>query len=427
LDRIARFTSFRRSREVRTEATTTPTVLHADMDAFFAAIEQRDDPALRGRPVVVGGTSSRGVVAAASYEARVYGVHSAMPTVEARSRCPHAVFLRGDLRRYRRESRRIFEIFRRYTPSVESLSLDEAFLDLTGTERLLGDPALVGEQLRRDVRNETGLTVSVGIAPVKMVAKIASDIAKPDGLRLVRLEEVRAFLEPLPVARIWGVGPVAQERLRRLGITTVGDLARTADSVLHRELGRFGEHIAYLARGEDVRDVEPHRPSRSIGEENTFGEDVTNTQVLERALRSHAEAVARRLRRAGLSAGGVRIKVKLARRLGGGRFPLVTRSRKLPHPTDDGATLGRVSRELLRLVHLREPVRLVGVTAERLSGTTTEQLTFLPPEPGEARHRALNRALDEVHERFGPRSLLRGVPEIERAGLSLGVKRGEET
>ena len=184
------------------------------MDAFYASIEQRDRPELRGLPVVVGGTSTRGVVSAASYEARRFGIHSAMPTLEARRRCPDAVYLPGDMKKYARESQRIFEIFRRFTPSVEGLSLDEAFLDLSGSERLLGPPAEVGRRLRAEVRAETGLAVSVGIAPVKMVAKIASDLAKPDGLLEVRPEEVRAFLDPLPVGRLWGVGPVAQVRLR---------------------------------------------------------------------------------------------------------------------------------------------------------------------------------------------------------------------
>ena len=405
---------------------TTRTILHADMDAFFAAIEQRDDPSLRGRPVIVGGTSARGVVAAASYEARAYGVHSAMPTVEARKRCPDAVFLRGDLKRYRRESVRIFEIFHRYTPAVEPISLDEAFLDLTGTERLLGDPVGVAERLRAEVRRETDLTVSVGIAPVKMVAKIASDLAKPDGLRVVRPDEVRSFLEPLEVGRIWGVGPVARAKLEALGIRTVRDLACAPESVVRGALGSFGTHIARLARGEDARDVEPEREAKSIGEESTFPHDVSDRATIEAALRSHAEAVARRLRRAGLRAGGLRIKAKLATRLGAGRFPLLTRSRKLPRPTDDAATLTRVSRELFRTIPVRAAFRLVGVAAERLVSAEQEQLFLLPADPEDERRRALDRALDELRERFGADALVRGIPGPERAGLSLGVKRGEE-
>jgi DNA polymerase-4 len=396
------------------------------MDAFFAAIEQRDDPSLRGRPVVVGGTSMRGVVAAASYEARVYGIHSAMPSAEARKRCPDVVFLRGDLKRYRRESARIFEIFHRYTPAVEPISLDEAFLDLTGAERLLGDPVAVGERLRQEVRGETQLAVSVGIAPMKMVAKIASDLAKPDGLRRVRPEEVRSFLEPLPVGRIWGVGPVARGKLEALGIRTVRDLTRAPESVVRSAIGNFGTDIVRLARGEDSREVEPEREAKSIGEENTFPEDVTERKRIDAALRSHAEAVARRLRRAGLRASGVQIKAKLARRLGGGKFRLLTRSRKLARPTDDAATLTRVSCELFDKVPPGEAIRLVGVAAERLTTNEQEQLSLLPSDPVEEKQRALDRVLDSVRERFGSDAVVRGTAGPERAGLSLGVKRGEE-
>ncbi len=394
------------------------------MDAFFAAIEQRDDPSLRGRPVVVGGTTSRGVVAAASYEARVFGIHSAMPSAEARKRCPDAVFLRGDLKRYRHESRRIFEIFHNYTPAVEPISLDEAFLDLTGSERLLGDPVRVAERLRAEVRRETQLTVSVGLAPVKMVAKIASDLAKPDGLLQVRPEEVREFLEPLPVGRIWGVGPVARARLEGLGIRTVRDLALAPDGVVYGALGSFGAHIVRLARGLDSRDVEPEREARSIGEENTFPEDLSDRRRINAALRSHAEAVARRLRRARVLAGGVRIKAKLAKRLGGGRFQLLTRSRKLVRPSDDAATLTRVSLELYGRIP-SEPIRLVGVAAYDLSSAEREQLSLLD-DPELERNRALDRVLDNVRERFGSEALVRGVSGPERAGLSLGVKRGED-
>ena len=221
-------------------------VLHADMDAFYASVEQRDRPELRGKPVIVGGTGDRGVVSAASYEARPFGVRSAIPTAEARRLCPDGVFLRGDMRRYGAESRRIFAIFRRFTPLVEGLSLDEAFLDLSGTERLLGPPAEVGKRLRAEVRAETGLAVSVGIAPVKMVAKIASDAAKPDGLLEIPARQVREFLEPLPVGRIWGVGPVAQARLAAAGFRTVGDLARADAARLEAALGPWGLGVAAL-------------------------------------------------------------------------------------------------------------------------------------------------------------------------------------
>ena len=301
-------------------------VFHADMDAFFAAVEQRDDPALRGRPVVVGGRSARGVVAAASYEARVYGIHSAMPSAQARRLCPDAIFVAGDMRKYRRESRRIFAVFARYSPTIEALSLDEAFLDMTGSARLLGEPLAVATRLRAEVRAETGLAVSVGIAPVKMVAKIASDLAKPDGLLAVAPEEVRTFLAPLPVGRIFGIGPVARARLATLGVTTIGDLTAISEARLRAALGAWGVELLRLARGEDERAIEADRDAKSYGEEQTFARDVSARAPLLEAIAAHAEAVARRLRRDRVRGRRVTLKLKLARPLGGGRYPLLTRS-----------------------------------------------------------------------------------------------------
>ncbi len=402
------------------------TVLHADMDAFYAAIEQRDDPALRGRPVVVGGASERGVVAAASYEARVYGIHSAMPSVEARRCCPEAIFVRGDMAKYRRESRRIFEIFQRYSPLVEGLSLDEAFLDLTGSEKILGPVENAAKQLRAEVRAETQLAVSVGVAPVKMVAKIASDLAKPDGLLIVEAERVQDFLEPLPVGRIWGVGPVAQKRLAQLGIRSIGQLARTPDAPLRQALGSWGPQAARLARGDDTREVESYREAKSYGEENTFPDDVSDRARLVAASRTHAEAVARRLRRDRVSGRRVTLKLKLARRLGAGRYPLLSRSLSLPTATDDGRVIADVARELLKRAELREAVRLLGVAVSQLEHTDSEQLTLLPSEQEDPRRKDLNRVIDAIQDRFGARALERSVVSVERQGLSLQIKRGEE-
>ena len=399
-------------------------ILHADMDAFYASIEQRDDPSLRGRPVVVGGSSSRGVVAAASYEARRFGIHSAMPSAQARQLCPDLVFLRGDMAKYARESARIFAIFARFTPAVQGISLDEAFLDLTGCERLLGPPRGVAEKLRAEVFAETGLAVSVGIAPVKMVAKIASDLAKPDGLLEVAREGLRAFLDPLPVGRIWGVGPVAQARLERHGIATIGDLADMPESELRAALGHFGPRMAALARGEDEREVEPYREAKSYGEENTFGQDVREHATLRAAIRAHAEAVARRLRREHVRGRGVTLKLKLARRLGGGRFPLLTRSLLLPVASDDGAVIAEAARRLLRRSGVDEPVRLLGVAVTRPESAETEQLALLPSAAEDPRRRRLNRALDEIQDRFGADALRRGRGPVERAGLSLQIKAG---
>jgi DNA polymerase-4 len=402
------------------------TILHADLDAFFAAVEQRDRPELRGQPVVVGGGSGRGVVAAASYEARVFGIHSAMPSFEARRRCPHAVFVPGDMARYRRESRRVFTIFRRYSPLVEGLSLDEAFLDLTGTGRLLGDAVSAGERLRAEVRNETGLTVSVGIAPVKMVAKIASDLAKPDGLQAVAAGEVRAFLAPLPVGRIWGVGAVARARLDALGIATIGDLAAAPEDRLHAALGSFGVGLARLARGEDAREVEPYREAKSYGEENTFERDVAERAALTGPIRAHADAIARRLRRDRVCGHGVTVKLKLARPLGGGRYPLITRALALPRPTDDGDAIARAALALLARVEPWEPVRLVGVSVTRLTPSAETQLALGLGDQTDQRRSRLNAAVDTIHARFGDEKLRRGTADIRRAGLSVGIKRGEE-
>lgn len=399
------------------------------MDAFYASIEQRDRPELRGRPVIVGGTGSRGVVSAASYEARRFGVHSAMPTALARRRCPDGVYLRGDMRRYVAESKRIFAIFRDFTPAVEGLSLDEAFLDLTGTGRLLGPASGVGERLRARVRAETGLAVSVGIAPVKMVAKIASDVAKPDGLVEVRPDAVRGFLDPLPVDRIWGVGPVAGARLRQAGIGTIGDLARAEPRWLERRLGDFGPRFARLARGEDLRDVEPYRAAVSMSEENTFADDVDDPRVLEDALRAHAEAVARRLRKSGLEAATVVLKLKLARRVATGPrgFPLLTRRVTLAEPTDGGEVIARAARELLARAELAEPVRLLGVGVTGLSEPARRQLALFGAGAERERRARLDRALDALADRFGPDAVRRGGRgEVARAGLSLQIKRGEE-
>jgi DNA polymerase-4 len=402
-------------------------ILHADMDAFYASIEQRDHPELRGRPVMVGGTGNRGVISAASYEARAFGVHSAMPTVEARRRCPHGVILAGSMEHYAAESARIFEIFRRFTPAVQGVSLDEAFLDLTGTERLHGPARRVGERLRAAVREEVGLPVSVGIAPVKMVAKIASDAAKPDGLLEVAPEAVAAFLEPLPVRRLWGVGAVAEQRLLRRGFETVGDLVRCDPERLRGLLGPWGLEIARLARGRELSEVEPYREPVSYSEENTFGADVSSRRVLESTIIAHAEAVARRLRHDGLVARTVVLKLKLARRMAAGPrgYPLLTRRATLPEPTDDGEAIARAASSQLTRAALEEPVRLLGVGATGLEPRHREQLTLFGHSEQQRRRRELNRALDEIADRFGSDAVVRGdARNVERAGLSMQVKRG---
>ncbi len=408
--------------------TRSPVILHADMDAFYASVEQRDRPELRGRPVLVGGASDRGVVSAASYEARRFGVHSAMPSALARRLCPEAIFLPGDMARYARESKRIFEIFGAFTPRVEGLSIDEAFLDLSGSERLLGAAREVGARLRERVHSETGLAVSVGIGPVKMVAKLASAEAKPDGLLEIQPQGVRSFLDPLPVCRLWGVGPVAEARLRRAGFERIGDLARADPMHVEAHLGDWGGRIARLARGEDLREVEPFRDAVSYSEENTFSQDVTSRARLEATIAIHAESVARRLRRDGLTARTVVLKFRLGRRRSAGPrgYPLLTRRHTLSEPTDDGPTLACEARSLLERAALTEPVRLLGVAVTNLQLDADAQLALFS-SPDQQRQRKLNRALDEISNRFGQRAIARGGPgEAERAGLSLQLKRGED-
>ena len=312
------------------------TVLHVDMDAFFVAVEVRRNPGLRGKPVVVGGTANRGVVSSASYEARAYGVGSAMPTAVARRLCPQAVFIQPDHAAYIEVSRAVMETFRSVTPLVEPLSLDEAFLDIAGAQRLLGRPAQIGQRIREAVSAEQGITCSVGVAPTKFIAKLASTRCKPDGLLVVPVDGVLDFLHPLPVAALWGVGERTADHLTRLGLRTVGDLAQLPFSALRRALGEASaQHLHELAWGRDPRRVTPHTPDKSIGAEETFETDLTDHPVVHRELLRLAERTAARLRATGQLGRTVAIKVRF------GDFSTLTRSRTLPTPT--AMDLGRLA------------------------------------------------------------------------------------
>ena len=367
-------------------------ILHVDMDAFYASVEIRDDPRLRGQPVAVGGSARRGVVLAASYEARPYGVHSAMPMARALRLCPGLIVVPPHFDRYVEASEQVFAIFHEFTPEVEGLSLDEAFLDVTRSIALFGSAEEQAAKIKARIRERLGLTASVGIAEVKFAAKVASDLRKPDGLVVVPQGGVAAFLAPLPVSRLWGVGPKTEKVVLALGLRTIGDVAKAEDAWLERELGSLGPWLSALARGIDPRPVEPDREAKSIGAEETFEEDLEG-EDLHPFLHGQALRVAARLRRAGVRARAIHLKVKSA------TFHTTTRQRTLPEPTDDGALIYTVVRELLTHVPPGR-VRLTGVHASHLGA----QLP-LPDGPSGRRIR-LNASIDRIHERFGPDALI---------------------
>lgn len=399
-------------------------IAHADMDAFYASVEQLDNPELRGKAVIVGGSSMRGVVTSASYEARQYGVRSAMPSIQARQLCPQGIFVRGRMRRYAEISRLVREIFESFSPAIEPLSLDEAFIDLTGTDRLFGTALDAGRRLKSRVFERTGLVVSVGIAPNKMAAKILSDMSKPDGLLVLGGDYLRIFLEPLPVERLWGVGQVTLRRMNQIGIGTIGDLARHDVTELRHLFGSFGSHLHELARGDDPRPVVADWQRKSYGEESTFEHDLElGSLELKRVLIAHGEAVARRLRVDRVRARTVTLKLKLATPLGGGRYPLVTRSLTLQKPTDDGGTIARSAINLLERLQMLDKVRLAGIQVHQLERENEMQLALFDPVlRNESRARRLNRALDEVSQRFGENAITRGFVHAEKAAPTRRIK-----
>jgi len=408
-------------------------ILHADMDAFYASIEQRDRPELRGKPVIVGASSPRGVVSAASYEARRFGVRSAMPGFRARELCPDGVFLGGDMAKYARVSAEIHAVFEEFTPEIEPIALDEAFLEITGSVNLFGGPLELARRLKRRVREAVDLTVSVGVGPSKQIAKIACTLGKPDGLLLVPEEAVRWLLDPLPVRRLWGVGPVLAERLQRFGIKTIADLGRFDPRTLERELGERARELQALARGEDPRQVVSERVPKSYGEESTFERDVTERAAVSAALTAHAEAVARRVRHDGFRGRVVTLKIKLGTRRGARSprlpgedqepiYPLLTRQKALLEPTDDGAFIREVALELWDAAGVAEPVRLLGVSLSELEPKTTEQLSlFAPRRPADR----LGPALDAIEERFGRGAIRRAVDDPGKITHGKTKKRGE--
>ncbi len=422
------------------------TILHVDMDAFYASVEVRDNPSLAGLPVAVGGPATgRGVISAASYEARAFGVHSAMPTAQAQRLCPELVLLPPDFERYTEASRRVMEIFRRYTPVVEPLSLDEAFLDVSGSERLFGDAVEIGRLVRRDILRETRLVASVGVAPTKFLAKLASDLDKPDGFRVIQHGEERAVLDPLPVSKIFGVGPRTAKRLEAMGVTLVRDLAALDRLEVAKRFGSSGLWIHDLAHGLDPRRVTPNRTEKSHGMERTFAEDIQSRDELRTFLLSFCEEVAFTLRDKGLRGKTVTLKARFS------DFKTVTRTRTLDSATNLGPRLFRVASELLGKIELR-PLRLLGVQVSRLEdvrGPAQGQLFGAGPEPSERQAwlesnkklSAATASLDKLRRKYGrgtvvPATLLGrgrvkgrdgsdGEPGVAGRSLGAGLDAGE--
>lgn len=375
--------------------TTSRAVLHVDMDAFYASVEQRDNPELRGKPLVVGGGSNRGVVAAASYEVRRFGVRSAMPMSEALRRCPELVRVAPRMSHYKEVSSRIFAIFRQFTPLVEGLSLDEAFLDVTASRALHGSGVHIAASIKRQVREQTGLTASVGVAGNKLVAKIASDLDKPDGLVVITADNLRATLDPLPVQVIPGIGRQTLARLHAVAIRTVADLRLAPDHDLDPIFGRFAQRTRERAAGIDNRPVVADREEKSISAEETFSTDLSDRARLDRELLALAETTARRLRKSGLQAGTIQVKIRQS------DFQTFTRQKSLQPPTNNTGQIYGIARELLATwlgTNSDARIRLLGVGGSKLSPAGQGDLF---DSPGESPQDGVDRALDSIQDRFG--------------------------
>src|SRR5262249_9111338 len=384
--------------------TTNPTILHVDMDAFYASVEQRDRPELRGKPVIVGGTQGRGVVCAASYEARPFGVRSAMSIAQARRLCPQAVFLPVRMDHYAEISRHIRRIFHSFTPLVEPLSLDEAFLDVRGGGGLFGAAPEIARQIKQRIRADTGVIASVGVAPNKYLAKLASDIGKPDGFVVLAPDKIMEFLAPLPVSRIWGVGAKGEKRLHDMGIRTIGQIAAMSEQVLSDRFGEMGWHIWRLANGQDDRTVVPDRESKSVSTETTFPQDIGDRRILRAWLLDLVDHLARRLRHEGIWARTIDMKIRSS------DFHTVTRSTTLAEPTNLTNVIWKATAGLFErsLTNDLLPVRLLGVGATKLTREPAAQGDLFQPH-NRQREGALDQTVDTIRAQFGTTSIQRGV------------------
>lgn len=379
-------------------------IIHVDMDAFYASIEERENPTLKGKPVIVGGSvQGRGVVSAANYEARKYGLHSAMPMVRAVRLCPHVIRLPGNMKLYATVSHQIREIFFRYTPLIQPLALDEAFLDVSACEKLFGPASEIGLRIKQDIKRELDLVASVGVAPNKFVAKIASDVNKPDGFVVVDPDQLQAFLDPLPVSRLWGAGKATVAVFERMGIRTIAQLRRQPCDWLVSQFGKFGEHLWQLANGIDDRDVVVDARAKSISNETTFAQDVANREVLEATLLHLTEQVAWRLRKSGLKGRTVQLKLRYP------DFRLITRAHTMVESSDNTNILWNRVRDLLRQNWQGRPsIRLIGMGVSGLQSEIQQPQQADMFQQNHEKLSALDELTDNINERYGPSTLHRG-------------------
>ena len=372
-------------------------ILHVDMDAFYAAVELRDDPDLVGKPVVVGGSpTGRGVISAASYEARKFGIHSAMPAAQAIRRCPHAVFIRPRMEHYAAISKQIREIFFRFSSLVEPLALDEAFIDVTGSQRLFGDGPTIGRKIKQIIADELRLVASVGVAPNKYLAKVASDLEKPNGFVVVDPDQVDGFLSPLSISRVWGIGPQTAKKFKSFGVETIGQLKRLPRETLDRAFGLNSEHFWRLARGLDTRAVVPDRIAKTVSHETTFSTDITDDSTLFAWVLELTDQVARRLRRHAIFGKTVQIKVRYS------DFRTITRARTLPVPTQSSRVLWETAQELLTTVRHEsdQAVRLLGMGVRNLSGNQKKQQSLFDQDE-QIKSSRIDETADSILDRFG--------------------------
>ncbi len=378
-------------------------IIHIDMDAFYASVEERERPEIAAHPVIVGGSAaSRGVVSAANYKARQFGVHSAMPTALAIKRCPHAILLPGNMSLYSDVSRQIRSVFERYTPVIEPLSLDEAFLDVEASRRLFGDAVEIGKKIKQDIKGELALVASVGVAPNKFLAKIASDLEKPDGFVVVDPENIHAFLDPLPVSRIWGVGKSTLEYLNSINVYNIKELRELPHSILQQKFGKHGPRLKELAQGIDGRLVVADHQAKSISQEETFANDIEDHKILRAHLLKLVEQVSWRLRQGDLFGRVVRLKIRLS------DFKTVTRSVTLPNPTQTTQSIWKTSAALLDefLSGCNRPIRLIGVGMSGFDDLANQQDLFADRfEP----QKKIDLVTDQINERYGSDALRRGL------------------